>query len=88
MFQAGVAVIECDAAIESLVDLHFGAGEAEAACLLGNLKAAALPLHDVVVANDAFMDEAADAVESFRSRAPGGVQFRGAAGRNGDCSRR
>jgi hypothetical protein len=52
-----------------LVDLHFGSGEAEAACLLGNLKAAAFPLHDVVVADDAFMNEAADAIESFQSRA-------------------
>src|SRR5258708_25526225 len=55
--------------------MHFGSGEAETACLLGYLEAAAFPLHDVVVADDAFVHEAADAVETFRSRAPGGCVF-------------
>src|SRR5258707_5947025 len=50
--------------------MHFGSGEAETACLLGYLEAAALPLHDIVVADDAFVHEAADAVEIFRSGAP------------------
>jgi hypothetical protein len=31
VFQAGVAVIERDSPVESLIDLDFGAGEAEAA---------------------------------------------------------
>ena len=75
MLQAGVAVVERDPAVEGLVDLHLGAREAEAACLLGNLEAAALPLHDVVVADDAFMQEAADAVDIFRSGPPRGGRF-------------
>ncbi len=70
MVQASVAVVEGDAAIERLVDVHFGAGEAEAAGLLGDLEAAAFPLHDVVVADGAFMHEAADAREIFWSRPP------------------
>src|SRR5260370_5707695 len=50
--------------------MPFGSGDAETACLLGYLEAAALPLHDIVVADDAFVHEAADAVEIFRSGAP------------------
>jgi hypothetical protein len=68
VFEAGVAVVERDAPIGSLVDLHFGAGEAEAPSLLGNLEATAFPLHDVVVADDAFVQERADAVELYGSR--------------------
>src|ERR1700692_2769702 len=75
VLQAGVAVVERHPPIEGLVDLHFGTGETEAACLLRDLEGAAFPLHDVVVADDAFMHEAADAVETFRSRAPGGCVF-------------
>ena len=60
--------------------LDFGSGKAEALALLGDLEALAVPLHDVVVADDAFVDEAADAVEIFRSRAPGGLRFARAAG--------
>ena len=75
MLQPRVAVVERDAPIESLVDLHFGSGEAEAACLLGNLEAAALPLYDVVVADDAFVHEAADAVETVGSRTASGCVF-------------
>src|SRR5712664_3862210 len=73
VLQAGVAVIERDAAVESLIEMDFGSGEAEALSLLGDLEALALPLHDVVVADHALMDEAADAVEVIGSRAPGGL---------------
>ncbi len=59
VFEAGVAVVERQPPIESLVDVHFGAGEAEAARLLGDLEAAACPLHDVVVADGAFVMSAA-----------------------------
>ena len=75
MFEASVAVVHRDTSIESLVDMHFGSGEAKAARLLGDLEAAAFPLHDIVVANDALMHEAADAFEAFRSGAPGGSVF-------------
>ena len=77
MFQTGVAVVERDAAIESLIELDFGSRKAEAAGLLGDLKALAFPLHDVVVADDAFVNEAADALEILRSGAPSGSVSRG-----------
>src|SRR6266852_446152 len=74
MFQAGVAIVEREAR-ESLVNLHFGTGEAEAARLLGDLEAAAFPLHDVVVADHALVHQAADTVEAFRSSPPRGFPF-------------
>src|SRR5229473_1851349 len=80
MLQAGVAVVERQPPIEGLVDLHFGTGEAEAPGLLGDLEAAAFPLHDVVVADGAFMHEAADALEIFRSGTPRGGGFAGLPG--------
>src|SRR6266481_1909808 len=70
MFQAGVAIVERDAPIEGLIDLYFGASEAEPACLLGNLEASALPLHDVVVTNHALVHQAADTIEDLRSSTP------------------
>src|SRR5258708_39445918 len=75
VLEAGVAVIERDPPVESLVDLHFGAGEAKAAGLLGGLEAAAFPLHHVVVADGALVHEAADTLEAFRGGAPGGFHF-------------
>src|SRR5260370_40541772 len=75
MFQAGVAIVERDAPVEGLVDLHFGTGEAEAARLLGDLEATAFPLHDVVVADHALVHQAADTVEVFRSGTPRGFPF-------------
>src|SRR6266852_6512975 len=80
MLQAGVAVVERQPPIEGLVDLHFGTGEAEAPGLLGDLEAAAFPLHDVVVADGAFMHEAAEALEMFRSGTPRGGGFSGLPG--------
>ena len=58
MLQPGVAVVERDAAIESLMDLHGGSGKAKAAGLRMNLQPVAAPLHDVVVADDALVSEA------------------------------
>jgi len=69
MIEPGIAIVERDTAIESLMDLDFGSGEAEAAGLGMNLQPAAVPLHNVIVADDAFMGEATDAFEVFRSRA-------------------
>ena len=71
VFQAGIAVVERDPAIESLVELNFCSGEAEASVLGWDLEAASLPLHHVVVADDAFVQERADAVELRGSEAPG-----------------
>ena len=75
VFEAGVAVIERNAAIESLVELDFGARKTEAAWLRCDLEAASFPLHDIIVADDAFVSEAADAVQLGRSRTPslGGI---------------
>src|SRR6266852_1974213 len=81
MFQAGVAIVEREAPIESLVNLHFGTGEAEAARLLGDLEATAFPLHDVVVADGALVHQAADTVEAFRSSTPGGFPVAGLPGK-------
>src|ERR1700723_2838642 len=53
------------------MDLHGGSGKTEAAGLGMNLQALTVPLHDVVVADDALVSEAADAFEIFRSGAPG-----------------
>src|SRR5258708_19510907 len=72
VLQSGVAVIKRDATIESVIEEDFSSGKAEAAGLLGDLEALALPLHDVVVADDTFMNEANDAVQIFRSPTPSG----------------
>jgi hypothetical protein len=63
---AGLAVVERDPSIESLIDLHLGASEAKAPRLLRDLQAAAFPLDHVVVADHALMLEATDAFEIFR----------------------
>jgi hypothetical protein len=81
VLQTGVAIVEGDAAIERLIDLHFGSGEAEAASLLGDLEATALPLHDIVVADRSFVYEAADAVEAVGSRTPDDFHFARFAGK-------
>ena len=80
VLQAGVAVVKRDTPVERLIDMDFGSGEAEALALLGDLEALTVPLHDVVVADHARMNEAADAVEIFRSRTPSGLHFAGTAG--------
>jgi hypothetical protein len=59
--EPGVAVVERDAAVESLIDLHFGSSETVATRLRVDLQALAVPLHDIVVADDALVGEAADA---------------------------
>ena len=80
VLQAGIAVVERNAPVESLIEMDFGSGKAEALPLLGDLETLALPLHDVVVADHALMDEAADTVKIFRSRTPRGLHFARAAG--------
>jgi len=70
VFQAGIAVVERDPAIEGLIKLDFCSREAEVPILRGNLEAVPLPLHDVVVADDAFVKERADTLKFFGSRAP------------------
>jgi hypothetical protein len=71
----GSSVIDRDFSFERFVDLHFGASETEAFRLRRDLERAALPLHDVVVADAAFIQEAADAVEVFWGGTPSGFRF-------------
>src|ERR1700687_6375103 len=80
VLQAGVAVIKGDTPVQGLIDLNFGTGKAEALALLRDLKALSLPLHDVVVADHALVDKAADAVQVFGRGTPGGWQCAGSVG--------
>src|SRR6201984_539099 len=75
VFEAGVRGGPGGAPAKILVDVHLGAGKTEAASLLGNLETAAFPLHDVVVADDALVHEAADALKIFWSGPPRGGLF-------------
>src|ERR1700684_2090637 len=70
MVQPSIPVIEGDFAVQSVIELDLGAGEAQAAVLGRDLEAAAVPLHDVVIADDALIAESADALQVFGSRAP------------------
>src|ERR1700741_566331 len=79
VLQAGVAVKERDAPVESLIDVDFGPSEGEALSLRRDLEELAFPLHDVVVADHALVDEAADAVQVFGRWAPCGLHFARAA---------
>src|SRR6202045_5561593 len=84
VMKAGVAVVERDVPVESLIDVDLGTGEAEALSLLWDLEALAVPLHDVVVADHALMNEAADAIQVFGGGTPCGLHFtRPAAGAGG-----
>src|SRR5208282_4579095 len=78
--QAGVAVIERDTPVKSLIDVDFRSGKTEALSLLRDLEALALPLHDVVVADHALVDEAADAIQIFRRGTPCSLHFARSAG--------
>ena len=75
MLQTSIAVVEREAPVEGLVDLYFGPGEAETTRLLRDLEATTLPLHDIVIADDTFMHEAADPFETFWNRTPGCLLF-------------
>src|SRR5271163_2415109 len=77
VLQPGVAVVQRDPSIESLVELDFGSRKTEAPVLGRDLEAAALPLHDVVVADDAFVQEGADTFQVLRGGAPRFGRFAG-----------
>ena len=70
VLEACVAVVERDTAIEGVADLDLGAGKTKATRLGMNLQAPAIPLHDVVVADNAFVSEAANALQILWRRAP------------------
>ena len=78
--QFGVAEVERNSAIQSMVEVDLGASEAEASALWRDLKALAFPLHDVVVTDDAWVEEAADAVQIVGRRPPSGCGFPRTAG--------
>ncbi len=75
VFEASIAVVERDASVESVIELNFGTCDAEAPMLGQDLETVTLPLHDVVVADDAFVNEGRDTREIRWGRASsfGGV---------------
>ena len=79
MMKLAVSVVDLDGSSKGFAELHLGTGEAEAFRLGRDLKTAAVPLHDVVIADDALVDEAADAAEIFGGRAPSLFRFSGSA---------
>ena len=79
MIEPGVAVIERDSAIQRLMNVYFGSCKTVPAWLGMDLQPPTLPLHDVVVANDAFVGEAADAFQIVRGGPPSQFGFAGPA---------
>ncbi len=79
MRKLAVSVVDLDASSKGFAELHLGTGEAEAFWLGRDWETAAVPLHDVVIADDALVDEAADAAEIFGGRAPSLFRFSGSA---------
>src|SRR5260370_1666880 len=79
MMKLAFSVVDLDASSKGFAELHLGTGEAEAFWLGRDLETAAVPLHDVVIAYDALVDEAADAAEIFGGRAPSLFRFSGSA---------
>lgn len=75
MEEFGFPVVDSDLPIERFNELHFCPSEAEAFRLGRDLEAASIPLHDVVVANAALVEEAADAIKIFGSGAPSFFRF-------------
>jgi len=66
----GVSVVDRDLPFERFHELHFGSGEAEAVPLGRDLETAAVPLHDVVVADRALVLKAADTFQVLGSGTP------------------
>ena len=69
--ESGISVKDRNVSFERFVELHFGPSEAEALRLGRDLEMASLPLHNIVVADVAFMMKAADAIQIFWGGAPG-----------------
>ncbi len=70
-----VSIVDLDATSKRFAELDFGAGEAKALWLRRDLETAAVPLHNIVIADDALMDEAADATEIFGGGTPSLFRF-------------
>src|SRR6202158_370195 len=69
--QPNLPIVDRYVARETLIQMDVGTGEAETVRLRRDLEAPPLPLHHVVVADDAFMNETADAVQILGRGAPG-----------------
>src|SRR5256884_2908085 len=87
MMKLAVSVVDLDASSKGFAELHLGTGEAETFWLGRDLETAAVPFHDVVIADDALVDEAADAAEIFWGRAPSLFRFSGSAAEAAGCVR-
>src|SRR5258707_15481125 len=83
MMKLAVSVVDLDASSKGFAELHLGTGEAETFWLGRDLETAAGPLHDVVIADEALVDEAADAGEIFWGRGPSLFRFSGGAAEGG-----
>ena len=70
--EPALCVIDRDLSIERFIELHLGSSEAEALRLGWDLESSSVPLHDVVVADQAFVMKAADVAKVFGSRPPRG----------------
>jgi hypothetical protein len=70
-----ISVIDRNLSFQRFIELHLGTSEAEALRLGRDLKTSSVPLHDVVVADQAFVMEAADVVEVFGGGTPRGFGF-------------
>jgi len=68
LLQFGVSRVDGHSPFETFRELNADAGKAEAVRLGRELKAASFPLHDVVVADGAFVEEAADALQVSEGR--------------------
>src|SRR5256885_17037907 len=79
MMKLAVSVVDLDASSKGFAELHLGTGEAETFWLGRDLETAAVPLPDVVIADDALVDEAADAAAIFGGRAASLFRFSGSA---------
>src|SRR5208282_4832781 len=75
MIQPGIAVVERDPPIESLIEMDLGPRETEAPVLGRDLEASPLPFHHVVVTDHAFVPEGANAREVCGSGTPGNRRF-------------
>src|SRR5271169_1494817 len=71
----GIAVIDRNFTLERFTELNFGPGEAEALRLGRDLETAAVPLHDVVVADRTLVMKTADAIQFGGSGTPGLLRF-------------
>jgi hypothetical protein len=75
MTKLAVSVVDVDTPSKGFAKLNLGTGEAEAFWFWRDLETAAVPLHDIVIADDALVDEAADATEIFGGHTPSLFRF-------------